>query len=122
MNQSRAFVLLLLLAGCHHAAARRPDPPRQTRPPSETPPRQVPPREVPPGPVELPDIPRSTIIAFFRDTLGARQMFGDEPTHDVRSLEVRDSLRPVVARERDLWHATGMTDYWFLLRVGCFCP
>ena len=110
-----ALVVLVIVAGCHRArVAQSPDPPHQGPNPDSL--RQGPARRETP-----PRVQDSSVVAFFQDT-GASQGASGAPTHAFRTPARADSLLAVLARQRRLWRAAGMTDYRFLLRVGCFCP
>lgn len=60
-------------------------------------------------------------VAVFADTLrpAARDERG---TFTLETPEQRQSLRRLLARERNAWNADKPSDYRFLLRVDCFCP
>jgi hypothetical protein len=57
----------------------------------------------------------------FLDTLGRGLRFKGR-SFDLTKPLVRDSLRTVIARHRDAWHATGIRDYRLVVQSSCFCP
>lgn len=69
----------------------------------------------PPGQA-APDRDRPRLVA---DTAGVRM--GTTPA-DLTRPGVRDSLRAVIARQRDAWRALAVADYQMLVRAACFCP
>ena len=60
--------------------------------------------------------------ALFKDTALVTVPFAEAPTFNLQTPSLRDSLRAVLRKERELWRAISPQDYRFWLRVACFCP
>jgi hypothetical protein len=94
------LVFTLVDSGCHQAVPRR---------------ESVPVRE---------NVPVNTgLSGFFEDTAGAKSdLLAKSRTYDLRAPGQRDSLHAAIKRQREMWRASGVRDYHFLLRASCFCP
>src|SRR5687768_9096811 len=64
----------------------------------------------------------AAVVALRREPAHTRVSFPDARTFQLREPGQRDSLRATLRRERQLWRASKLRDYEFLLRVDCFCP
>ena len=63
-----------------------------------------------------------SVIALFKDTVGARFFPAEGQTFKLRTPAQHQSLRATIRKERELWQAGKPRDYRYLLRVECFCP
>jgi hypothetical protein len=62
------------------------------------------------------------VIGPFKEPTLTSAPFPEARRFELQAAGQRDSLRATLRKERALWRANNLRDYWFMLRVRCFCP